>query len=258
MDACYPLVWSRNNNEWRVALDPVEKTVAFTGGEGVTLQPSAKWARIRSATKLRELSFGPGGRLWIVAGDLVGWNPLEPDLCVRVATGPDDAAHSTSLAVVGSLLVAGLSDGAVLLADSCNGRELRRWRLFNQQVTAVDLAKDRIVAGSNLGEVRIINPETGEVVIDRPSAHRDAVTAIAIGPHGWFVTGSRDHTVKLWDPAGQLVLTLPQTRAVRRVFWSADGSELTILAEGERGLRRWCITELRASLRELGIESALP
>jgi WD40 repeat protein len=95
-------------------------------------------------------------------------------------------------------------------------------------------------------------------VLDLPGAHRAAVTAVTVGPRGWFVTGSRDRTVKVWDPTGRPVLTLPQTRPVRRVFWSEDGNALTILAEGERGLRRWDLAALKAELGAIGLDPALP
>jgi WD40 repeat protein len=205
------------------------------------------------------MAFGPDGRLWIAAGELVGWDGRGQDLPIPVASGPGDATHPTSLAVDGSLLAAGLSSGHVLLADSRDGRELRRLKPFNQEVASVGLGTDaRIIVGSPLGEVRAIHAETGEVTLSLPAAHHDAVTAVAPGPRGWFATGSRDRTVKVWDPSGQLVMTLPQARPVRRVFWAEDGSSLTILAEGERGLRRWDLSVIKSELDGMGIEPALP
>ena len=84
------------------------------------------------------------------------------------------------------------------------------------------------------------------------------MTAAAVGPGGWSVTGSRDQAVKVWDASGQLVLTLPQARGVRRVFLSADGRTLDALADGERGLRRWDLNELRAGLVRLCLDPGLP
>lgn len=97
-----------------------------------------------------------------------------------------------------------------------------------------------------------------QVVASRPAAHAGPIEAIAIGPGGWFATGSQDRTVRVWSPQGTTVLTLPQARKVRRIFWSVDGRELLILAQNEMGLRRWHFDELKKELARLGIEPALP
>jgi hypothetical protein len=51
---------------------------------------------------------------------------------------------------------------------------------------------------------------------------------------------------------------LTQSRPVRRVFLSADGRTLTILAEGERGVRRWRLDHLRTDLAALGLDAVMP
>jgi hypothetical protein len=39
---------------------------------------------------------------------------------------------------------------------------------------------------------------------------------------------------------------------------SADGKTLTLLAEGERGLRRWHLDRIRDELAALGLDPGLP
>ena len=84
-----------------------------------------------------------------------------------------------------------------------------------------------------------------------------AVTAATINPAGWFATGSGDKTVRVWNPQGKVVLTLPQTGKVKRVLWRPYG-KLYVLVEGERALRVWHMDELTMELAALGIYPALP
>jgi WD40 repeat protein len=155
---------------------------------------------------------------------------------------------------------AGRADGVVCRHPAAGGDPDRMVAAFTAGVAGITRSADgtRVLAGSAAGGVKVLDAETGRVDLDLPAAHRDAVQGLAFLPGGWFATGSRDRTVKVWDAAGRLVLLLPQTRPVRRLFPSADGTALTVLAEGERGLRRWDMTALKAGLADLGIDPALP
>ncbi|HEY8504587.1 MAG TPA: hypothetical protein VIL46_08390, partial [Gemmataceae bacterium] len=108
--------------------------------------------------------------------------------------------------------------------------------------------------GGDRGELWMVNPATGEVVADLPKAHRDAVHTATFSPGGLLATGSRDRTVRLWGEDGALVLTLWLGRPVRRVRFADDGRTLTVLLEGERGLRRFHLERLHRDLSGLGID----
>jgi WD40 repeat protein len=151
---------------------------------------------------------------------------------------------------------AGRDDGAVCRHRPTGGPPDRTHRVFETAVVGVARSADgrRVAAGDATGVVRVVDADSGRVVVGLSAAHRDGVPAVAFLLGGGLVTGSRDQTVKLWDASGREVLTLPQTGPVRRVFASADGTTLTLLAEGERGLRRWHLDRLRAELAELGLD----
>ena len=191
---------------------------------------------------------------------MVGWAANGTER--RVALTGSDAAVPPSpicLAVSPDALLAGWSEGALSLVDPTTRELTRTFQVFDQPFTGLGAGADGTAVGGNaLGAVKVVRLDSGETVIDLPTAHRDVVTAVTVGPGGWFATGSRDRTVKVWDPAGQPVFTLPQTRPVKRLFWSPDGQTLTIAVEGDRGLRRWDLTALKSGLDDLGLLPDLP
>src|SRR4029079_19696212 len=112
------------------------------------------------------------------------------------------------------------------------------------------------VAGTSSGDVYVL--QRGQAAIEIPDAHTEIIWSAAIGPRGWFPTGSADNDVRIWDPAGRPVLTLHHSRPVRRVLWSADGSTLTVLAVGERAARQYHMNELKAAIARFGLDPNLP
>jgi WD40 repeat protein len=251
-----------NNNSRLVALSADGRTAAHATGAAVRVGSASRGIGRSlpvAGTNLRELRFGPDGRLWYSTGAGVGeWRTGEP--AARVHPHPDSAegVFYECTAPGRGVVLAGRSDGQVERLDSA-GRA-PTYSPLPAEVTALALSPDEglAVAGHVGGGVRVYRAATGEVVADLPDAHRNAVQAAAFGPGGWFVTGSRDRTIKVWDATGRAVLTLPQTRPVTRVFVSADGRTLTALAEGERGLRRWDLDRLRRDLTDLGLDPGLP
>jgi WD40 repeat protein len=251
-----------NNNSRLVALSADGRTAVHATGAAVRVGSASRGIG-RSlpvvGANLRELRFGPDGRLWYLTGAGVGeWRAGEP--AARVHPHPDAAEgvfYECTAPGRGVVLV-GRTDGHVERLAPADGAPT--YAPLPAEVTALALSADErlAVAGHVGGGVQVYRVETGEVAADLPDAHRNAVQAAAVGPGGWFVTGSRDRTIKVWDAAGRPVLTLPQTRPVTRVFVSADGRTLTALAEGERGLRRWDLDRLRRELTELDLDPGVP
>ncbi len=251
------------NSEARIAIEPGGGSFAYVRGDDVVwLSPD--WTggpHVFSATPLHDIQFGPGRKLWIAADALVGRGA---DGWKRRIIFKDEAGgippHASRIAVDCSILLAGRSDGAVSCVDPNTGDILRTIHLFDQRVTSIALIGDgaTAIAGSATGAIRRFNFNTRIVEPALPAAHQDAIDSIAVGPKGWYASGSRDRQVKIWNPAGHEVLTLPQSRPVRRVYWSKDGTRLTILNDCERGLKQWNIDRLKESFEKLGIPSMLP
>jgi WD40 repeat protein len=248
------------NNRRLVALSADGRFVAHTTAAGVRVW-SASRGLGRSlpfeAANSQDLRFGPDGRLWLAAeAGVFEWRG--GDRPVRVHTHPDREVAYRCTAPGRMVVLAGSSDGGVhLLEPAARGPT---YAGLPAEVTALALSPDEqlAVAGHAGGGVRVYRVATGETVADLPDAHRNTVHAAAFGPGGWFATGSRDRSVRLWDAAGRPVLTLPQSRPVVRLFVSADGRTLTTLGEGERGLRRWDLDRLRRDLAGLGLDPGLP
>ena len=208
----------------------------------------------------RDLALGPGGRVWVAgAFGVIGWSTGGPTPA-GIGPGAPAGAELRAVAAVPEAVWAGRSDGAVCRDEPNGGPPAATHRAFDAAVSAVaaSSAAGVLVAGSAAGGVKVLDLAGAAVVADLPAAHRDKVTAAAVGPGGWFVTGSRDRVVSLWDAGRQPVFSLRQARPVRRVFVSPDGRWLTAACEGERGVRRWDLLAVRGELTALGLDPGLP
>lgn len=241
------------NSRYRLALSPNgREVVTHAGNHYVRFKlPSDSPIQFGKPEATRDIRFTRDETLWGIGGNsvLIQKNGID-----KVATFEGENGVA-SLAVGDEYSLVGLVDGFVL-RYSAEGELIRSDKIGNTEISGLAQDQDRVIAGTRAGEL-FINHSDGQSQ-SIPQAHADAIWAIATGPRGWFATGSGDREVRIWDPQGNLVLTLWQTRLVRRVFWSADGHTLTILAEGERGLRRWDLEALKSEFAQYGLESGLP
>lgn len=197
----------------------------------------------------RGISYSPDGTMWAIGGSqLFIWSG---DWSQVTHVG----GTVTSFTVANGLCLVGRSDGAVVRFTD-KGELLSTMKLASSAISSLARDGERVVAGTAAGDVVLVVPDKPPHTISQ--AHDDSVTALAAGPNGWFATGSVDHSVRIWNATGQLVLTLPQTRKVRRLFWSPHEQTLILLVEGERGLRRWHLQRLKSILEQLGSDSGLP
>uniref|UniRef100_A0A6B2EIZ4 Putative wd-repeat protein n=1 Tax=Phlebotomus kandelakii TaxID=1109342 RepID=A0A6B2EIZ4_9DIPT len=117
------------------------------------------------------------------------------------------ASYSVQFANGGRELIAGCSDGAVSVYD----RESSAWteRAFedNMEVNAVRLLEDNshiVCAASDDGIIRIYDRRSMAVKtrgsVGMFVGHLDGVTSIDVKNDGrYFITNSKDQTIKLWD-----------------------------------------------------------
>jgi eukaryotic-like serine/threonine-protein kinase len=247
------------NNRRTVAVSPDGGCHAYTVKDAVYHNPAKGPGAARAVKNLRDMAFTTDSRLWLAADQIIGWTPGGPDIRIALAgTDPTFPPQPVCLAVSQDTVLAGRTDGALSLVDSATGVLRRTIPVFDTPLTGLGIRDDIAVAGSALGPVKVVRLASAVTVLDLPNAHRDVVTAVAVGPGGWFATGSRDRAVKVWSAAGELVFTLAQTRPVKRLFWAPDGQILTIAVEGDRGLRRWDLAALKTGFEKLGLRPDLP
>lgn len=243
---------SRGNSRPRVAIHPVHQEVAVHTGERVVRLPfhtKSKVFNLHRPNGTRELRFTLGGRLWSADTDSA-YTWRDGDL-QTIRTGGD----VTSLATDDAGAVIGLRDGSLVWC-SPEGERTRVENITDSEITGLSRTGDHVIAGTDSGDLWIVRAGRSPVAIR--GAHSDAILGIAIGPQGWFASGSGDGELRIWDEAGKLVLALAQSRPVRRILWSTNGSTLTFLAPGERALRQIRIPDLKSAIAAFGIDPRLP
>jgi hypothetical protein len=94
----------------------------------------------------------------------------------------------------------------------------------------LDVTHDFIATGGADGVVQVLTSDGNR--IESSAAHTDIINSVAIGPHGRVASGSRDRTIRLFDP------TVPRSYVigehdhwVMSVAWSDDGARLVTGSE---------------------------
>lgn len=70
------------------------------------------------------------------------------------------------------------------------------------------------------------------------TGHEKMVTALAVLPHGRFISGSYDETIKLWDPQGKCLATL-QTKHKDGVYGLAVLPDGRFISSGYNDIKLW-------------------
>jgi WD40 repeat protein/serine/threonine protein kinase len=115
-----------------------------------------------------------------------------PGPCMNVAISPD-----------GRRLATGGDENTVILWDVQTGTELRTLRGHSGDIYAVAFSPDDdgrwVASAGEDSTVKVWDSQTGTIVHSF-RGHTGLVTSVAFSPDGRrLVSGSRDHTVKVWD-----------------------------------------------------------
>ncbi len=242
----------KGNSRNRIAISPDGKTIVTHQRDAYVRvhPPAAQLEPFEGPPATRDIRFSPSGQLWAAGAETVFTWPNGSDKVAQTDLG---VASMVVLNDGGALV--GRNDGSIVWYSE-TGELLRLQRVSASSITALASVGDQLIAGTATGDVLILHGE--RVVQTISQAHADTIWALAIGPQGWFATGSADRQVRIWAAAGREVFALPQTRPVRRLFWIDEGRTLAIMVEGEQAIRRWHLTELIAEFRKIGIDSGLP
>jgi len=254
------------------------RTVFHAGDAALTwMRPGRADARTVDAglkpNTFFDLSLDSAGRLWSLEGrDRLGRR--EPDVggpATIAASGWAATGARKDLSCVcagGGVVVVGCDNGYVRVVPADDG-PVRSCACFGDEgpallmdrantVRAVDVRDDgtQAIAGTEDGQLWLIGLPGGTRQNHWP-AHTDRVTSVAFGPRGdWLASGGRDRDVRLWKRTGdgyEPFLTLSAGRPVRQVLFSADGSELMVLRDGDAAVRVWHLAELHDQFRQVGL-----
>ena len=156
-------------------------------------------------------------------------------------TGPS-TLHRLAFHPDGSRLALATTDGAVMIWDSANGKELLRRDLHQQAVWALSFRPDgKAVASAGAdGTLKIWDSTTG-AVLHSIRAHEQEIQSVVFHPHKPIVaSASSDNTVKLWSTTtGKEIQTLRGHKTpISCVAFSPDGQSL-VSAGSNGNLKIW-------------------
>lgn len=199
---------------------------------------------------INALTFSPDGQRIVTAGDdgkLKVWD-LQSGFCVVTLTEHSSGVTACEFAKKGNVLFTSSLDGSIRAWDLIRYRNFRTFtgpsRLSFSSL-AVDPSGEVVCAASlDSFEIHIWSVQTGQL-LDRLAGHEGPISALAFAPFGGVVvSGSWDHTVRLWNIFSRSPSSEPlQLQAdVLRVAVRPDGKQVAVSTlDGQ--LTFWSISE---------------
>jgi WD40 repeat protein len=196
---------------------------------------------------VREVEFSPDGktlasvsedntfRLWDVAsGDLKVTRKEHTDKVKGLAYYPD-----------GNTIATGSHDKTIRLWDAKTGEPKQVMTGHKDVIETLAVSPDGKQlfsgAGTDWGQLIFWDAQTGKILKDLPTAHGDEqgrkeIDCVMYWPDGrWAVSGSKDRTIKFWDPKTfELVHTIAGNPGrIESMTHSPDGKTLAVGYGGE-------------------------
>jgi serine/threonine protein kinase/WD40 repeat protein len=265
---------------YRIAASPASGRTVFHVGDSalVWLGPGqagpTSIEAVLKRTAFFDLSLDAAGRAWSLEGrDRLGRrNPGAGGPAAIAASGwaATGARKDLSSVCAGAgVVVVGCengyvrvvpSDGGLVQSCPCFGYEGPEWLMDRANtVQAVDVRDDstQAIAGTEDGWMWLIGLPRAEKLGQWP-AHNGRVTTVAFGPRGdWLASGGRDRDVRLWrrtENGYEPYMTVTAGRPIRQVVFSADGTDLIVLREGDAAVRVWHLDLLHNRFREASLD----
>ena len=149
----------------------------------------------------------------VTAGTRVSLYDNKSDKVVRSYSRFQDNAYSGHFRHDGKLICAGDKTGAVKVFDVASKAMLRQLRTHSGAVQATIFSSDghHVYSGGDDKSVRCYDVETGDEVFKSTTAHTDYVRSMCHNPSvpQVWVSGSYDHSVKIWDRRQQASVLPP-------------------------------------------------
>jgi periodic tryptophan protein 2 len=199
---------------------------------------------------INALTFSPDGQRIVTAGDdgkLKVWD-LQSGFCVVTLTEHSSGVTACEFAKKGNVLFTSSLDGSIRAWDLIRYRNFRTFtgpsRLSFSSL-AVDPSGEVVCAASlDSFDIHVWSVQTGQL-LDRLAGHEAPISALAFAPFGGVVvSGSWDHTVRLWNIFSRTQSSEPlQLHAdVLRVAVRPDGKQVAVSTlDGQ--LTFWSVSE---------------
>ncbi|MBE9180004.1 hypothetical protein IQ268_15650 [Oculatella sp. LEGE 06141] len=236
-DECLLVLHGHTNRVWSVAFSPNGQQLA-TGSDDQTVR---LW-EVSTGQCLKSLQ-GYNNWIWCVAISVSGqlasanedrtvrlWN-LETGHCDRILRGHAGRVLSIAFHPDGDRIASGSDDQTVKLWDVKTGQCRRTLRGHTRQVRAIAFSPngELIASCSDDLSIKLWDISTGQC-LKTLHGHTSSIVAAAFAPDGQpihLASASDDHTIRLWDAAGNCVGLLQSgTRPVFCVAFSPGGDTI--------------------------------
>ena len=186
-------LWRVCHREGAVVSEPIQTLHGHTDSiSSVAVSADSTW--------LASASWDRTVRLWTASGD-----------ALRTFGGHSSAVTAVAINPDGHSVASGDRDGTMLVwaaqSEGVSPLEVRAHTDKLASIVFVAAHNGHVVAsGGRDDHVRVHSARTGEM-LGEDKAHTDNVASVQSSPDGkWLVSGSHDHTLRLWSLSGESVL----------------------------------------------------
>ncbi|HMC65516.1 MAG TPA: WD40 repeat domain-containing protein, partial [Gemmataceae bacterium] len=240
-----------------LAFRPDGKAIASAGGKDIKIWDLTTGKEIRTLEGHKDavtsLAFSPDGKQLASASQdtrVALWN-VETGKQTSSLVGHNGFVHAVAYSPNGKLLASVSKDGTSRIWNPANGSLLLQTQVVGGNAMTVAFSPDNksfAAAGGDRAVRTYGTPVAGGgeepaagTVLQTLTGHSQQVTCLAFHHDGKILaTGSRDNTVRLWDPTnGQVIRTFRgHTEEVTALAFSPDGTQL-VSASQDQTVRFW-------------------